>query len=281
MRPLSRLALAGTRHAIDHLDDAMLRLFAGRQRLASTAGKIKRRAGQDQYDPAREHNVHHRARTLAARIGLPADSAQRLMQWLIAEAHRQQRAQAPARPLTSLPMVIPRMQTSTAQPSPWLGLLPPPARWRPVLARVPLSWQQRLVLHALSKALASPQAIRILQPIDGRRIGIHIHDLGLRWALEMRDDRLQLATTAAEVTVSGSMTDLLLLASRLEDADTLFFQRKLTLTGDTELGLLLRNLLDRLPWEELPLGSRIVLQRAGKLAGDARAAHHARSGRAG
>lgn len=139
--------------------------------------------------------------------------------------------------------------------------------------------QQRLVLGALSGALASAQAVRIMQPIEGRRIGIHIQDLDLHWVFEMRDDRLQLGSGAAEVTVSGSMTDLLLLASRLEDADTLFFQRKLTLTGDTELGLLLRNLLDRLPWEELPLGSRILLQRGGQLACDARAAYHASAAR--
>ena len=64
----------------------------------------------------------------------------------------------------------------------------------------------------------------------------------------------------------GSVTDLLLLAGRLEDADTLFFQRRLVLTGDTELGLTARNLLDRLPWESVPLGLRIVLNRGARFA---------------
>ena len=76
----------------------------------------------------------------------------------------------------------------------------------------------------------------------------------------------------AESTVRGSATDLLLLASRLEDADTLFFQRRLQLTGDVELGLTVRNLLDQLPWEKIPLGLRIALDRGARLARAAREA---------
>jgi predicted lipid carrier protein YhbT len=77
----------------------------------------------------------------------------------------------------------------------------------------------------------------------------------------------------AESTVRGGATDLLLLASRLEDADTLFFQRRLQLTGDTELGLAVRNLLDQLPWETIPLGLRIALNRGARFARAARAAY--------
>src|SRR3546814_2476010 len=73
--------------------------------------------------------------------------------------------------------------------------------------------------------------------------------------------------------VRGTATDLLLLAARLEDADTLFFQRRLVLTGDTELGLTVRNLLDRLPWEAVPLAVRIGLNRGERLARAARLAH--------
>ncbi len=71
----------------------------------------------------------------------------------------------------------------------------------------------------------------------------------------------------------GSLTDLLLLTSRQEDADTLFFQRRLQLTGDTELGLTARNLLERLPWETVPLGLRIALNRAARFAKAARRTH--------
>ncbi|MDQ6645877.1 MAG: hypothetical protein M3Y93_01400 [Pseudomonadota bacterium] len=63
------------------------------------------------------------------------------------------------------------------------------------------------------------------------------------------------------------------MAGRLEDADTLFFQRRLRLTGDTELGLTARNMLDRLPWESIPLALRIVMNRSARFARTARAAY--------
>ena len=109
----------------------------------------------------------------------------------------------------------------------------------------------------------------------GRRLGIDVSDLGLHWVIGWHDGRLCVLDAAPEASVRGSATDLLLLASRLEDADTLFFQRRLVLTGDTELGLTARNLLERLPWESVPLWLRIMLDRGARFARDARAVHHA------
>ena len=112
----------------------------------------------------------------------------------------------------------------------------------------------------------------------GSMLGIEVSDLGLRWVVVLRGRRLAVCApaTVAEATVRGSATDLLLLASRLEDADTLFFQRRLRLTGDTELGLTARNLLDQLPWESVPAPLRIALEKAAQLARalrDAQSAH--------
>jgi predicted lipid carrier protein YhbT/chorismate mutase len=268
---LDALALAGTRFAIDHVDDRMVALFSRRQGLAALAGRIKARAGIPSLDAAREQQVIVRARARARRCGLDPDHGQMLMSLLISHAHQRQRApefqastpQAPTMSTSDLPHVT----------DPVLRLLPPPRYWRLLLTRVPDPLQHIAVLRLLTQALASPDARRTLAPIAGRRIGIEVSDLGLRWVLTLDGERLQPSTEAAEATVSGSVTDLLLLASRLEDADTLFFQRRLTLTGDTELGLLLRNLLDRMPWESLPLGPRILLQRGARLLQRARSAH--------
>ena len=41
--------------------------------------------------------------------------------------------------------------------------------------------------------------------------------------------------------------------ARREDPDTLFFQRLLAIEGDTALGLEIKNFLDRLEWEALPM----------------------------
>ncbi|HLT44504.1 MAG TPA: SCP2 sterol-binding domain-containing protein [Luteimonas sp.] len=153
-----------------------------------------------------------------------------------------------------------------------LRLIPPPPRWRPLLRLAPTSLRERLMAGALTQALAPEHIGSALDDIAGRRLGIEVSDLGLHCVLRWRGGRLHAVQAPAEATVRGTATDLLLLAARLEDADTLFFQRRLVLTGDTELGLTVRNLLDRMPWEALPLGLRIVLYRGARLARDAREA---------
>ena len=48
----------------------------------------------------------------------------------------------------------------------------------------------------------------------------------------------------AELSLSASLADVLLLLAGQVDADTLFFQRRLAIAGDTELGLVVKNWLD-------------------------------------
>jgi len=55
---------------------------------------------------------------------------------------------------------------------------------------------------------------------------------------------------AADVSFTGNMDDLYLIATQRTDPDTLFFQRRLKITGDTELGLALKNLLDTIELSE-------------------------------
>ncbi|MNT73963.1 SCP-2 sterol transfer family protein [compost metagenome] len=76
---------------------------------------------------------------------------------------------------------------------------------------------------------------------------------------------MQIAETAkADVTIRGNWREFLLLASRQEDPDTLFFRRRLVIEGDTELGLTLKNLIDSLDPEVLPVWLWRNLERAGK-----------------
>ncbi|WP_146908698.1 ubiquinone anaerobic biosynthesis accessory factor UbiT [Arenimonas daejeonensis] len=151
-----------------------------------------------------------------------------------------------------------------------LRVFPPPARWAPLLRLLPSDWQRRALEAAVTRLLAEPLRCNQLDFMRGRRLGIEVPDLGLNWVLSLEGDRLRATDEPAQATVRGNATDLLLLASRLEDADTLFFQRRLELTGDTELGLTARNLLDRLPWESVPLGMRILLNRGARAAREAR-----------
>lgn len=162
-------------------------------------------------------------------------------------------------------------------PRPWLRWLPPPSRWAPLLQRVPSRWRQQGFERVARASLADALAAGALAELRGRRVGIEVADLGLRWILEIQAHGLVVLDPVAtpEALVRGTLTDLLQLASRREDADTLFFQRRLTLTGDVELGLTVRNLLDQLPWERFPLATRILLDRGARLAAEARAAWRA------
>lgn len=54
----------------------------------------------------------------------------------------------------------------------------------------------------------------------------------------------------ADLTLSATAHDFLLLAQRRQDPDTLFFSRRLSMEGDTELGLVVKNALDAI---ELPV----------------------------
>ena len=162
-------------------------------------------------------------------------------------------------------------------PRSWLRWLPPPARLAPLLTLLPPRLRQRAFERAAMHALSAAFADGALADLRGRRIGVEIADLEQRFVVEVLDRQLVVLDPVAmpDACVRGTLTDLLQLASRSEDADTLFFQRRLTLTGDVELGLRVRNLLDQLPWEQIPLGARILLHRGARFAAEARAAYRA------
>jgi len=277
---LAQLLLRGTRHGIDRIDDDMLRLLALRRRLAAIAGRLKRRLRQPLHDPAREQQVLHRAHRLAERLHLPRLTAQRLVRVLIADARQQQGIGAGISSCPDPSLVVAEMNPSRHTPlvehPALLRLVPPPSRWKPLLRHLPAPLHARLMENVLSRVLGQPGVGSTLDEVAGRRLGITVSDLGLEWVFHWQHGRLHAVPEAAEASVRGSATDLLLLASRLEDADTLFFQRRLVLTGDTELGLTVRNLLDRMPWEAIPLGLRIALQRSAGLARAARSAFRER-----
>lgn len=280
-----RPALAGVRAAIDAIDTLQLALLGARGRLAVRAGRAKQRAGLPGSDPAREARVRRRAQRLAARFGIEPDTAEAVLAVAVADARRRQGLGTDldqGRPGTAGGIIAPAMHTTT-NPGPAaagarraLRLLPPPRRLAPLLRVIPAHRQRRLLESAMARVLAPSLDGGDLDFMRGRRLGIEVRDLGLSWVVELCGGGLAVVEGPAEASVRGDATDLLLLASRLEDADTLFFQRRLELTGDTELGLTVRNLLERLPWESVPLGLRIALNRGARLARAARAAHRGR-----
>ena len=78
----------------------------------------------------------------------------------------------------------------------------------------------------------------------GKTVRLAISDLDRGVTVRFDGERFGLADGPADVTLGASLADYLVMARREEDPDTLFFQRRLTIEGDTEVGLALKNLLD-------------------------------------
>lgn len=55
-----------------------------------------------------------------------------------------------------------------------------------------------------------------------------------------------------DLAFSANLSAYLQLMARQEDPDTLFFNRELSIEGDTELGLVVKNMLDAVEWPKLP-----------------------------
>jgi O2-independent ubiquinone biosynthesis accessory factor UbiT len=51
-----------------------------------------------------------------------------------------------------------------------------------------------------------------------------------------------------DLAFAANLSAYLQLLARQEDPDTLFFSRELEITGDTELGLIVKNMLDAVEW---------------------------------
>ena len=102
-----------------------------------------------------------------------------------------------------------------------------------------------------------------LDELEGVVIALHISDCATTLCLRIRNRRLErCAGQPWDVRMSGRLEDFWQLARRTEDADTLFFNRRLSLEGDTERGLYLKNLLDALEFDwklhlQAVLGARV------------------------
>jgi predicted lipid carrier protein YhbT len=91
-----------------------------------------------------------------------------------------------------------------------------------------------------------------LQPLHGKLVCISVKDAGMDFHFTIGDKGFIAVVPKIEpdLTIRATAYDFLMLATRREDPDTLFFSRRLVIEGDTELGLFTKNTLDAL---DLPL----------------------------
>lgn len=143
------------------------------------------------------------------------------------------------------------------------------------------------IVKMLNTVLEIPLQEGDLDFLEGQSVSVEITDLKLRFALTLeqgnspeRENSLEQANNPEQeklarsvwvenddLNLRGNLYDFLLLASRTEDSDTLFFQRRLKMTGSTDLGLEVKNLLDGLEMESVRFHKPIdfALKRAVRL----------------
>ena len=88
--------------------------------------------------------------------------------------------------------------------------------------------------------------------LEANNFLIDVLDTGGQAAFTFRDGLFRPVFTAPEtpdLAFRANLSAFLQLAARQEDPDTLFFNRTLSIEGDTELGLIVKNMLDAM---ELP-----------------------------
>lgn len=121
---------------------------------------------------------------------------------------------------------------------------------------VPFSLQKSVLLPSLHSVFKKTVEDGDFEFLEGKWLKINIQDLEINWWLSFDDGKLIMGSAnqmiKEDVSFSANGDDLILIASRKEDPDTLFFQRRLKIEGDTELGLEVKNLIDAIDIVQLP-----------------------------
>ena len=89
--------------------------------------------------------------------------------------------------------------------------------------------------------------------LEGQELGLEVRDLGIQVAFTCQNEKLiVLPAQQPDAWIRGDAADFLKMASQEVDPDTLFFQRRLVIEGNTELSLAIKNLMDSVDWSEMP-----------------------------
>jgi predicted lipid carrier protein YhbT len=121
-----------------------------------------------------------------------------------------------------------------------------------LLARLPAYPGSVMLVTALNLGLSGQLQGDVRQLLLGKKLRIHVRDARLTFDFTWNGEAFAACGpgAAADLTISAGSYDFFQLAQRREDPDTLFFSRRLSMEGDTELGLVVKNTLDAL---ELPV----------------------------
>jgi predicted lipid carrier protein YhbT len=131
-------------------------------------------------------------------------------------------------------------------------------------ARLPRFPHSVALAVGLNLALRPRLTADTVELLRGRPICIRVEDAGIEFHVRLgaRGFMPLYGEIKPEVVFAACAYDFYLMARRIEDPDTLFFNRRLKIEGDTELGLVVKNALDAVDWLALPGPLRAVFERA-------------------
>lgn len=127
-----------------------------------------------------------------------------------------------------------------------------PAALRLPLQFTPVGLRDRLFITTINRLFKQELMDDELNFLQDKVVAIQVTDAALQLRFTLKEQQIKSChqDCAADLTIAGSAYDFLLLISRREDPDTLFFNRRLKLAGDTELGLYVKNFLDAMDMTE-------------------------------
>ncbi|CAB0151478.1 hypothetical protein PSI9734_01865 [Pseudidiomarina piscicola] len=124
------------------------------------------------------------------------------------------------------------------------------------LTRAPASFTTAVIERLFNQVFKADLDQGSFDFLTDRWAAIEVRDLALKFTVSVQQQqqktRFNIASSVAapDVSMRVDWPALLQLSTQQVDPDTLFFRRKLLLTGDTELGLQIKNLLDTIELQE-------------------------------
>ena len=141
---------------------------------------------------------------------------------------------------------------------PTLRKLIRPRRLSRVATRMPQALNRLVVARLLNKAFAEQVEDGDFDFLQQRQLQVEIKDAELFIGLSFNQGQLTCEhfsrrSQPAEATLSIDSAHAIQLVQQEVDPDTLFFQRQLKISGDTELAHQVKNTIDTLDPQQIPL----------------------------
>lgn len=130
------------------------------------------------------------------------------------------------------------------------------------MGRILPQWPHAMALVAGLNLTAKMKLLPVdtLETLEGKTFRVTVKDTGGEANFTFRDGLFRTIfntknnkTRSPDLAFSANLSTYIQLVMRQEDPDTLFFNRELDIAGDTELGLIVKNMLDAVEWPVSPL----------------------------